>query len=286
MAYHELKIFEKYEPEIVFHLAAQPLVRKSYLHPLETFEVNVMGTANVLEAVRNTRCVRVAVMVTSDKCYENKEWVWGYRESDPVGGDDPYSASKGCAELITSAYRNSFFQGVQMPTAIASVRAGNVIGGGDWAEDRLIPDMIRGIMAGEKIAIRNPQSIRPWQHVLGPIEGYMMLAKRLWEDAPSYSEAWNFGPSDTEVMTVAEIANLVRDCWESDVSWDISSGPHPHEAHYLRLDSSKANLRLGWKPKLPVKEAIRWTMDWYKAYMQKQNMLEFTRDQIEQYERM
>ncbi len=262
-------VFEKYQPEIVFHLAAQPLVRLSYEFPRETFEDNVMGTINVLECVRNTQSVKVCVNITSDKCYDNKEWIWGYKETDPMGGYDPYSASKGCSELVISSYINSFFN----PSAysihqkvVASVRAGNVIGGGDWSENRIIPDCIRALESGRPIEIRNPHSVRPWQHVLEPLSGYLWLASQMQCDPEKYAGAWNFGPNDESIITVADVVGKVIDHYGKG-SWSDQSLPGQlHEAKLLNLDCSKAKFLLKWKPTLDMEQCIELVVDWYKKY--------------------
>lgn len=259
--------FAAQQPEIVFHLAAQALVRKGYREPVETFSTNVMGTVNVLEAARACPQVRAVVIVTSDKCYENREWMWGYREDEPMGGFDPYSASKGCAELVAAAYRRSFFQGGQGGAAVASARAGNVIGGGDWAEDRLIPDILRGILADESIEIRNPRATRPWQHVLEPLSGYLLLGQRLLEGGQAYAEGWNFGPADGDSIPVGEVARrLVETLGRGTLKlWENPPEGAPHEAHALRLDCSKARARLGWRPRLDFVATLRLTAEWYRA---------------------
>jgi CDP-glucose 4,6-dehydratase len=268
--FHELtKCFQTFQPEIVFHLAAQSLVRRSYRKPLETFETNVMGTANVIEACRTTGSVKVAVIVTSDKCYQNNEWQRGYRESDPMGGHDPYSASKGCAELVTAAYRDSFFVqniGTQRYPLIATVRAGNVIGGGDWAEDRLIPDVIRAASSNKKVIIRNPQAVRPWQHVLEPLSGYLMLGQRLLEGKSAFAEAWNFGPSDEDALTVREVLERLKTHWTGLDIVEVSKENQPHEARMLELDSSKARQKLGWRPVWDFGHTIEQTAKWYQTF--------------------
>ena len=269
-------------PEIVIHMAAQPLVRDSYTNPVETYEINVMGTVNVLEAIRTTPTVRAVVVVTTDKCYENHEWVWGYRENEPLGGYDPYSSSKACAELVTAAYRRSFFNSTSSSTqqpftlhsspftfhapAIATARAGNVIGGGDWGKDRLVPDCIRALLKGEKIAIRDPSAIRPWQHVLEPLAGYLVLAQRLFQDGPSFAEAWNFGPHDADARPVEWLVRRLCEQWGEGASYEMDTGEHPHEAHYLKLDCSKAEHRLGWHPRWDLAKAIESLVQWAKAY--------------------
>jgi CDP-glucose 4,6-dehydratase len=264
------KIFDEYHPEIVFHMAAQPLVRLSYQRPKLTYDTNVGGTVNLLECCRLTDSVRVIINVTSDKCYENKEWVWGYRENDPVGGYDPYSSSKGCSEIITSAYRNSYFnvsEDRQRNTSISSVRAGNVIGGGDWREDRLVPDCIRALRNNETIGIRSPKSVRPWQYVLEPLGGYLLLASRMYENGERYSGAWNFGPDYRANITVEELVRGLIRYWGNGQYEDLSKrlAHEPYEAKSLVLDISKAINLLNWRPTLAVNEAIKYAVSWYRA---------------------
>jgi len=279
-------IFRKYKPEIVFHLAAQPLVRYSYQNPVETYETNVMGSLHVLEAVRCINTVRSIIMVTTDKCYENKEWVWGYRENEPMGGHDPYSSSKGAAELLIASYRHSYFPSdkySEHATAVASVRAGNVIGGGDWAEDRLIPDIIRAVKDDKKIRIRNPNSIRPWQHVLEPLSGYIQLAKSLHSDGAQFSEAWNFGPIDRDAKPVQWIVEYITKKWGRESSWELDEGNHPHEANYLKLDCSKANENLSWRPKWNLEMALSKIIEWHEAETNNADMREVSVKQINEY---
>lgn len=274
-------------PEIVFHMAAQPLVRLSYAQPVETYSTNVMGTVNVLETVRATPETRVVVNVTTDKCYENREWVWGYREIDPMGGHDPYSSSKGCAELITAAYRSSFFPAKDFPqhrVAVASVRAGNVIGGGDWAMDRLIPDMIRAFTNREPVIIRSPHAIRPWQHVLEPLSGYLTLAEKLWQEGPAFAEGWNFGPNDEDAKTVQWIVQRLAELWGDGASWNLDDKPQPHEATYLKLDCSKARARLGWQPRWDLAHALTRIVDWYRAFQRGEDIRILTLQQISDYQ--
>ena len=276
------EIITEFKPEIVFHLAAQPLVRLSYREPRLTYETNVMGTVNLLEAIRQTKSIRAVVNVTSDKCYENKEWVWGYRENDPMGGYDPYSSSKGCSELITAAYRNSYFKNTE--TAIASARAGNVIGGGDWAEDRLIPDIVRSLSKGKQIIIRNPKATRPWQHVLEPLSGYLLLGRLLYEKGQEFAEAWNFGPNDSCMMTVEEIVKKSIEIWGSG-SYVVDSSEQPHEANLLKLDVSKSFMRIKWTSKLNCSETLLDTFGWYKEYYETASEVHGTsRKQISEYE--
>lgn len=276
------QVFAQYQPQVVLHLAAQALVRYSYANPVETFATNLMGTVNVLEAVRNTPSVRSVVNVTTDKCYENREWVWGYRENEAMGGFDPYSSSKGCSELVTAAYRNSFF-GKDDSAAIASARAGNVIGGGDWALDRLVPDIMRSIMEKRPVQIRSPHAIRPWQHVLEPLSGYLMLAERLYAHGKGYAEAWNFGPEESDARTVQSIVDKLTHDWGDGASWSVDGGVHPHEAHTLRLDCSKARALLGWRPRWQLETALEKITDWHKAYASNSDMREVTLGQIKTY---
>lgn len=274
-------------PEIVIHMAAQPLVRYSYQSPVETYSTNVMGTVNVMEAVRHTNTVKAVVSVTSDKCYENKEWPWGYRENEPLGGYDPYSNSKGCAELVTAGYRSSYFNPEKYDkhgVAIASARAGNVIGGGDWALDRLIPDMLRAIGRGEAVLIRNPAAIRPWQHVLEPLSGYLMLAEKLYTQGPAYAEAWNFGPYDVDAKPVAWIIERMTQVWGQDAAWKLDDVLQPHEATYLKLDCSKARAHLDWHPRWNIAQTIEQIVVWHKACDQGADMHQMTLAQINAYQ--
>jgi len=274
-------------PEIVIHMAAQPLVRYSYANPVETYGTNVMGLVYLLEAVRQIPTIRAVVNITSDKCYENREWVWGYRESDAMGGHDPYSSSKGCAELVTSAYRNSYFHVDSFAThrvALASARAGNVIGGGDWAVDRLIPDIIRSIEAGEPVLIRNPVATRPWQHVLEPLSGYLKLAERLYIDGAKFAEGWNFGPADFDVRPVEWIVRRFTALWGEGASWRLDEAAHPHEAMLLKLDCSKVASRLGWRPRWSLDDALQQIAGWHKAYAQSKDMRAVTLEQIHAYQ--
>lgn len=269
------------KPEIVFHLAAQPLVRYSFYQPAETYEVNVMGTVHMLEAVRATPSVKAVVNVTTDKCYENREWVWGYRENEAMGGFDPYSSSKGCAELVTAAYRRSFLEAADI--ALASARAGNVIGGGDWAADRLIPDFLRAMDAGETLKIRSPLSTRPWQHVLEPLCGYLMLAEKLYSDGAGFAEAWNFGPADEDARSVSWIVERMAEM-RKDVKWQCEKAPQPHEANYLKLDSSKAHNRLNWQPRWQLQTALQKTLEWHEAWRRATDMRSLTLAQIAAYQ--
>jgi CDP-glucose 4,6-dehydratase len=274
------------QPEIVIHMAAQPLVRDSYKIPVETYAINVMGTVNLFEAVRACKTVKAVINVTTDKCYVNKEWLWGYRENEPLGGYDPYSNSKACSELVTSAYRSSYFNPSDHTThgvGVASARAGNVIGGGDWATDRLIPDIIRAILDNKKVIIRNPEAIRPWQHVLEPLSGYLALAQKLYEDGPRYSEAWNFGPDDSDAKPVEWLVRQLCSKWGNNVSYTIDQGEHPHEAHYLKLDCSKAKMELGWQPKWDLEMALNSIVEWTKVYAAQKDVAAICRKQIQEY---
>jgi len=305
------------QPDIVIHMAAQPLVRESYRNPVETYATNIMGTVHMLEAVRHTPGIRAVVNVTTDKCYENREWHWGYREDEPMGGHDPYSNSKGCAELVTATYRNSFFTPVTKPSpvgaehsrragpdpdgsfhagtgsskglgsykppALATARAGNVIGGGDWAEDRLIPDILRAISEGRPVLIRNPHAIRPWQHVLEPLSGYLRLAQRLYEDGPNHAEAWNFGPPDDDARPVHWIAEYLTRAWGDGARWERDIGYHPHEATYLKLDCSKARACLEWRPRWQLAEALDRILAWQRAYLDGADLRQVTLAQIDEY---
>lgn len=253
-------------PEVVLHMAAQPLVRESYKIPVETYDVNVMGTVHFLEAVRACPEVRAVVNVTTDKCYENREWVWGYRETEPMGGHDPYSNSKGCSELVTSSYRRSYFGDGGHAAAVASARAGNVIGGGDWAGDRLVPDFVRALLAGKKMVVRNPGAIRPWQHVLEPLSGYLMLAERLYWEGRAFAEGWNFGPEEADARPVRWIVETLCRMWGSGATFETDPGPHPHEANLLKLDISKAKARLEWRPVWSLEKALEKIVEWTRAY--------------------
>jgi len=282
-----LKTLQEVQPDIVFHLAAQPLVRDSYKNPVETYSINVMGTVHLLEAIRHTQSVKAIVNVTTDKCYENKEWLWGYRENEPMGGYDPYSNSKGCSELVTASFRSSFFNpaeyGKTHRVALASARAGNVIGGGDWAEDRLIPDFIRAINRKEKVVIRNPYAIRPWQHVLEPLSGYLLLGAKLYTAGCEYAEGWNFGPDDSDAQPVEWIINTICNLWGENASYVLDNKPQPHEATYLKLDCSKAKALLGWYPKWDIEKALNHIVSWTKAYYRGEDMRAVCNSQIEEY---
>lgn len=273
---------QSFQPEIIFHLAAQPLVKKSYLDPLYTFDVNVMGATNLLECVRQCRSVRSLIYVTSDKCYENVEWIWGYRENDALGGRDPYSASKAAAEIVFSAYSRSFF--VKNPViGAASVRAGNVIGGGDWADDRIVPDCIRSIQIGEPIKLRNPNATRPWQHVLEPISGYIMLGARLYNEPTKYSGNWNFGPDSREARTVLDVADSIVKSFGKGTIEIVNSTNDEHEANLLQLNCDKANLELDWQPRWCVEKTLSATAEWYRSILNGKNAQDVTRAQIYDY---
>jgi CDP-glucose 4,6-dehydratase len=276
-----------FAPEVVFHLAAQPLVRLSYDDPIGTYETNVIGTAHVLDAVRRTPSVRAVVSITTDKCYENKEWIWGYRETDPLGGYDPYSSSKACAEIVSAAFRQSFFPTAKLSehgVALATARAGNVIGGGDWSADRLIPDLVRGFLAGEPVRIRRPNAIRPWQHVLEPLYGYIRLAEQLLTHDPKFATAYNFGPSDDDARPVAWIAERMTAFWGDGARWILDPDPGVHEAGYLKLDASRARADLAWTPHLHLETALEWLVRWYRAWQSGADMQAFTLAQISAYE--
>ena len=272
---------QQFKPEMVLHLAAQSLVRHSYTFPMETYSTNVMGTVALFEAVRQVESIKAVVNVTSDKCYENREWLWGYRENEAMGGFDPYSSSKGCAELITASYRQSFFN--DGGCAIASARAGNVIGGGDWAWDRLIPDMLTAFSNRQSVNIRNPGAMRPWQHVLEPLSGYMQLAEKLYADGMDFSEAWNFGPHDEEAKPVQWIVEKLVSLWGEDASWQRDISPHPHEAHYLKLDCSKARMKLNWQPTWGLEHTLNRIVMWHKAWLNKTDMYDYTVSEINDY---
>jgi len=280
------QVFNETKPEIVIHMAAQALVLYSYQNPVETFASNVMGTVHVLEACRQTASVRSAVMVTSDKCYENKEWFWGYRENEAMGGYDPYSSSKGCSELVANAYRQSFFHENGAKIGLATVRAGNVIGGGDWAADRLIPDFMKSIMAGEAVVIRSPRSIRPWQHVLEPIVGYLELAQRLWEKPDEFEGGWNFGPYESDAKEVQWIVERISKIWGKGAEWRLDDKLHPHEANYLKLDCTKARTLLDWQPRLDLSTTLEWIVSWYQNYRDKSDMREITMQEIARFEKL
>ena len=262
-----------FNPEVLIHMAAQPLVRLSYKEPVLTYATNVMGTVNVLEAARKCTNLKAIVSVTTDKCYENKEWPWGYRESEPMGGDDPYSSSKGCAELVTAAYRKSFFNGTNC-AALASARAGNVIGGGDWSTDRLIPDILRAFEKSESVIVRNPMSTRPWQHVLEPLSGYLVLAQHLYEKGSEFAEGWNFGPKDEDCKSVSWILDKMVAKWGKGATWELDKNNNPHEAGFLKLDCSKASNHLNWHPKWQLEATLEMIINWHQKYMLGKNIQE------------
>jgi CDP-glucose 4,6-dehydratase len=276
------RVVSEAQPDIVVHMAAQALVRRGYREPVETYATNVLGTVHVLDAVRRLSKARACLVVTSDKCYENREWIWPYREDEPMGGSDPYSNSKGCAELVVSAYRASYF--AQAGVGLASARAGNVIGGGDWSKDRLVPDLIRGFIDRKPAMIRQPNAIRPGQHVLEAIKGYLVLAERLWNDPVAFAEGWNFGPSDTGAVPVHTIADSLVAKWGDGAAWTRDNEAGVHEAHLLKLDSTKARTLLPWQPKLGIEDALDWIVKWHRAHAARSNMRDFTLRQIEQYQ--
>jgi CDP-glucose 4,6-dehydratase len=276
-------LVKDFRPEVIIHMAAQPLVRLSYQQPIDTYSTNIMGTLHVLEAARHADSVRAVVNVTTDKCYENREWVWGYREDEAMGGHDPYSSSKGCAELVSNAYRKSFFNKEEI--YMATARAGNVIGGGDWAMDRLVPDILSALERGKSAQIRNPDSIRPWQHVLEPLSGYLLLAEKLYEDGQVFAEAWNFGPPNEDARSVRYIVEQLCILWGQNAKWLIQSGENPHEANYLKLDISKAKQSLNWAPRWSLDRALIQIIDWHQAWRGGQNMHAFCINQINQYQK-
>jgi CDP-glucose 4,6-dehydratase len=274
-------VFKTHQPEIVFHLAAQPLVRRSYDNPVETYSTNVMGLVHLLECIRNTSSVRAVVNVTTDKCYENKEWLWGYRETDRLGGHDPYSNSKACAELVTAAFHSSYFNKNQ--TKIATARAGNVIGGGDWAQNRLVPDVINACINRSPVILRHPASIRPWQHVLEPLHGYLLLAERLYLDQDLYAGGWNFGPNQEDAKPVSWVVEFILETWGGCHRWEQEQGEQPHEAQLLKLDCSKAKSLLQWHPVWNLENGLKKTVDWYLAYVANVNLRDVTMGQIDDY---
>jgi len=279
-----LSVMVSHRPEIIFHLAAQPLVRRSYADPIETYSTNVMGTINLFEGARRAGSVRAIVNVTSDKCYENREWMWGYRETDPMGGHDPYSNSKGCSELITGAYRQSFFRDEGI--AVASARAGNVIGGGDWSEDRLVPDALRAFEQLKSVVLRNPMSVRPWQHVLEPLSGYLSLAERLYEGDHTFADGWNFGPSDEGAKSVSWIVDRLAQAWglQNTAPWIADTQHQPHEANMLRLDITKARSLLAWQPRWDLYTALNRIVGWHRAWQEGANMAEWSLNEIREYQ--
>ena len=274
---------EQTQPTIVIHMAAQPLVRDSYTDPVGTYASNVMGTVHLLEAVRHTSSVKAVLNITTDKCYENKEWIWGYRENEPMGGHDPYSSSKGCAELVSAAYRHSFLQ--ESEIALATARAGNVIGGGDWAKDRIVPDAIRAFIAKQPLQVRNPAAVRPWQHVLEPLAGYLQLCQQLINKPEHFSEGWNFGPGEEDAQPVSHLADIMVKSWGEGAQWQQEGNEkHPHEAQYLKLDCTKAKTRLQWCPQWQLEQALLKSVAWYKAWHQGEDMHQFTLKQMTDYQ--
>ena len=275
-------LVNEFQPEIVIHMAAQPLVRLSYQQPIETYATNVMGTVHLLEAARHAGSVRAIVNITTDKCYENREWVWGYREDEPMGGHDPYSNSKGCAEMVSSAYRKSFLKDAGI--AMATARAGNVIGGGDWAADRLVPDILRALAEREPVLIRNPHATRPWQHVLEPLSGYLLLAERLFEHGQTVAEGWNFGPRDEDARPVQWIVEHLCENWGHGAAWSLQPGDHPHEANFLKLDISKARQRLHWTPRWSLETALTRITEWHRDWLAGADMRARTLAQIDAFQ--
>ena len=283
------KALTQCQPEIVFHLAAQSLVRTSYEDPLLTYQTNVMGTINLLENIRRMKLSCTVINVTTDKCYENKEWLWGYREGDPLGGFDPYSNSKACSELVTASYRSSFFHPLQFQkhkVSLATARAGNVVGGGDWAKDRLVPEILNALEKNQTLDIRYPNAVRPWQHVLEPLHGYLMLAESMHTEGTKFAKAWNFGPNDHDACTVSDVLNKVSRLWGEKKIWSIVTGTHPHEAQHLRLDTSLARTELGWRPMLSIDKALRLIVEWEKARLSNVNVRQTSLQQIEDYQEM
>ena len=277
------RVFDSFNPEVVFHLAAQPLVRQSYHDPVTTYEVNVMGTMSILEAIKKSPSVQSAVIVTTDKCYKNNEWEWGYRENDPLGGHDPYSSSKACSEILTQSYQQSFFNDHANSPGVSTVRAGNVIGGGDFSEDRLIPDLYRAISKNNKLLLRNPLATRPWQHVFEPISGYLKVAERLFQSGAKDNDCWNFGPNNSDIRTVEQIIELFLASWGIENIIDFDTSIQPHEAKSLSLDISKAQFKLHWSPQWDLENAIEKTATWYKAYFEDKDILKISTEQIEEY---
>jgi CDP-glucose 4,6-dehydratase len=282
---HLRELCERFQPEVVFHFAAQSLVRRSYLEPIETYQVNVMGTVHLLEAVRSTESCRAVVNITSDKCYENREWTWGYRESDQIGGHDPYSSSKGCAELVTAAYRLSFFEAQDTKrVAVATARAGNVIGGGDFSKDRIVPDFMAAMKNGNPLYVRNPDAVRPWQHVLEPLSGYLLLAEKLWNEPAQYAQGWNFGPSPDDVRSVRWIVEKLNEYSGKRISWEVGPTSRLHEAHLLVLDSAKARMMLDWKPRWTLEQALKAVVRWHNALEAGESLRDVVIQQITSYE--
>jgi CDP-glucose 4,6-dehydratase len=286
--FHSLKsALMESRADVVIHMAAQSVVRRGYSDPIETYSSNVMGTVHLLEALRQLKRPCAVVNVTSDKCYENREWVWGYRENDPMGGRDPYSSSKGCAELVATAYRDSFFTASCVEgrgIALASARAGNAIGGGDWTSDQLIPDLMRAFLAGKSCLIRNPSAVRPWQFVLEPLRGYLRLAERLFENGSRFASGWNFGPAESDANPVSWVADELARSWGKGASWTRDPAFHQHEAHFLKLETSKAGDALNWRPALPLRQALPWIVEWYRAFQAGDDLSLLTRQQIGRYE--
>ncbi len=280
---HIVESMTDFAPDVLIHMAAQPLVRLSYADPVTTYSTNVMGTVNVLEAARKCANLKAIVAVTTDKCYENREWVWGYREDEPMGGHDPYSSSKGCAELVTAAYRKSYFNGTNT-AALASARAGNVIGGGDWSKDRLVPDILKAFENNVPVVVRNPRATRPWQHVLEPLSGYLVLAERLYADGQPFAEGWNFGPKDEDCQSVGWILDRMVEQWGGSAAWELDKNNNPHEAGYLKLDCSKAAMRLRWYPKSRLEQTLDGIIKWHKAYIDGANMREICLTEIVNYQ--
>jgi len=283
---HLQGVLREHQPEVVFHLAAQPVLRLSYVEPVRTFSTNVLGTVHILESVRDVSSVRSVVIITSDKCYQNLEDQRAYRETDRLGGADPYSASKAAAELVVATYRKSFFDTGKCAgkTGVASARAGNVIGGGDWAADRLVPDVMRAALEGRQLSIRNPNATRPWQHVLNPLSGYLALAERLYESPERFSESWNFGPDVSDCVPVATVLQRLRELWGPGLTWQFDAGPHPHEDTYLKLDCSKAKALLGWEPVWDLNRGLEATAQWYKAHQSRQDLRSVTLEQIRSFQ--
>ena len=280
------KVLVEKDPQIIFHMAAQPLVRSSYQNPVDTYSINIMGTVHLLEAARSTRNLKAIINITSDKCYQNREWLRPYREDDPMGGFDPYSSSKGCAELVSAAYRSSYFNEYEYArhgVAIATARAGNVIGGGDWAKDRLVPDLINAFGHGQIAKIRNPNAVRPWQHVMEPLRGYLILAERLFRDGPNFSGGWNFGPQNDDAKSVQWIVERLAALWGKDAKWELLNTNSIHEAQNLKLDNSKARNELNWSPVLELEHALHLTIDWVRKLQEGENMQEVTLEQINSY---
>lgn len=282
-----LRSLQEFQPEIIFHMAAQPLVRYSYENPLETYKTNIIGTANLLESVKNLKGIKAVINITTDKCYDNNDDNKAYSEKDRMGGSDPYSSSKACSELVTNAYRKSFFATNNYDehgVALASARAGNVIGGGDWSDDRIIPDIIRSVEQKIDLDIRNPNATRPWQHVLEPLAGYMTLAEKLYIDGINFSEAWNFGPNENCSISVLDLVKKLDTLWDKSINWNIDKGNHPKESNYLRLDISKSKNKLSWKPLLDIDTTLHFIIDWSNAFVANEDMKKFTISQIESYE--